>query len=94
MKSTKEALQVVNEINENNTPLPDTAQIALCDISKMYPNVDVEDLVQLREDYRQTHLHLVCPLQPLWRGSESGVKFMDNFYLPNRGHTFNFLYEM
>ena len=43
MKSTKEALQVVNEINENNTPLPDTAQIALCDISKMYPNVDVEE---------------------------------------------------
>ena len=43
LKSTKEVLQVVNEINENNTPLPDTAQIALCDISKMYPNVDVEE---------------------------------------------------
>ena len=55
LKSTKEALQVVNEINENNTPLPDTAQIALCDISKMYPNVDVEEGLSSIERRLQTN---------------------------------------
>ena len=52
---TKEALRVVNEINENNTPLPDEAEIALCDISNMYPIVDVEEGLNSVERRLQTN---------------------------------------
>ena len=91
MKSTKEALQVVNEINENNTPLPDTAQIALCDISKMYPNVDVEEGLSSIERRLQTNpsplgmspATIVEGLRICLRCN--CVKFKDSFYLPNRG---------
>ena len=42
-KSTKEVLKVVNNINENNTPLPESARLVLPDAVKMYPNVDTEE---------------------------------------------------
>ena len=42
-KSTKEVLKVINELNENHTPLPDTARLVLPDVTNMYANVDTEE---------------------------------------------------
>ena len=91
LKSTKEALRVVNEINENNTPLPDEAAIALCDISNMYPNVDVEEGLSSIERRLQTNpsplgispATIVEGLRICMRCN--CVKFKGKFYLPNRG---------
>ena len=91
LKSTKEALQLVNEINENNTPLPDTAMIAMCDISKMYPNVDVEEGLTSIERRLQTNPSpLGLSPATIVEGLRiclgcNCVQFKNNFYLPNRG---------
>ena len=54
-KSTKEVLETVIEINENNTPLPEDTVIVSCDVSKMYPNVDVEEALSSVERRLQTN---------------------------------------
>ena len=90
-KSTKEVLSVLNELNENHAPLPDTARLVLPDAMKMYPNVDTE------EGLSSVHRRLQNNPSPLGLSPDtvvSGlkiclrcncVKFKDKFYLPNRG---------
>ena len=90
-KSTKDVLKVVNEINENNTPLPEEALIVLADVTKLYPNVDVEeglDSIKRRLQNNPSPLGLspetiVSGLRICMRCN--CVKFKDKYYLPNRG---------
>ena len=90
-KSTKEVLETVIEINENNTPLPEDTVIVSCDVSKMYPNVDVEEALSSVERRLQTNpsplglspATIVSGLRICMRCN--CVQFKDKFYLPNRG---------
>ena len=90
-KSTKEVLKVINRINENDAPLPDTACLILPDATNMYPNVDTEQ--GLSSVYRR----LQTDPSPLGLSPDtvvSGlriclrcncVQFKNKFYIPNRG---------
>ena len=90
-KSTKEILKVVNNINENHSPLPEDTVIVSCDISKMYPNVDVEEALSSIERRLQTNPSplglspetIVAGLRICMRCN--CVQFKDKFYTPNRG---------
>ena len=90
-KSTKEVLKGIVEINENHTPLPDTAEIALADISKMYPSVDTQEAVQSVERRLQTNPSpLGIPPDTIVKGLRiclrcNCVQFNDKFYLPKQG---------
>ena len=46
-KSTAEVLKRIIFINENFTPLPPEAALALADIKSMYPSVDCEEAIQV-----------------------------------------------
>ena len=90
-KSTKEVLRVINNINENNTPLPDTACLILPDATNMYPNVDTEEALS------SVHRRLQTNPSPLGLSPDtvvSGlriclrcncVQFRNKFYIPKRG---------
>ena len=90
-KSTKDVLKVVNEINETKTPLPDDTVLALADVDKMYPNVDIEEglsSVKRRLEVNPSPLGIspdtiVSGLRICLRCN--CVQFKDKFYLPNRG---------
>ena len=90
-KSTKEVLRVINNINENNAPLPNTACLILPDATNMYPNVDTE------EGLSSVHRRLQTNPLPLGLSPDtvvSGlriclrcncVQFKKKFYIPKRG---------
>ena len=90
-KSTKEALRGVININENHAPLPDTAEIAFCDIERMYPSVDTEEAVQSVKRRLQTNPSpLGISPDAIVKGLKiclrcNCVQFKNKFYLPNRG---------
>ena len=83
-KSTKEVLETVIEINKDTV-------IVSCDVSKMYPNVDVEEALSSVERRLQTNpsplglspATIVSGLRICMRCN--CVQFKDKFYLPNRG---------
>ena len=90
-KSTKEVLKVVNEINENSTPLPDETLLVFADVNKLYPNVPIEE--GLQSIYRRLQTN-PSPLGMSPDSIVSGlricmkcncVEFNGQFYLPNRG---------
>ena len=84
-------MKVVNEINETKTPLPDDTVLALADVDKMYPNVDIEEglsSVKRRLEVNPSPLGIspdtiVSGLRICLRCN--CVQFKDKFYLPNRG---------
>ena len=79
------------EINENMTPLPDSARLVLPDVKEMYPNVDTNG------GLNSVHRRLQTNPSPLGLSPDTVVKglriclrcncvqFKDKFYLPKRG---------
>ena len=90
-KSTNEVLQYVIKVNESDTILSDEAIFAFPDIKNMYPNVDVNEAIEIIGDqyenspsrYGLTKESIVKALKICQKCN--CVKFKGRFYLPCRG---------
>ena len=90
-KSTKEVLRVINDINENKTPLPESTRIVLADVCSLYPNVDVEDGLQaVKEKLEANPSPLGIPSDTIVKGLRicmkcNCVSYGERKFGPNRG---------
>ena len=82
---------MVNDINENNSPLPENAKLVMADIQSMYPNVDVEEgLESVKRRLQNNPSPLDISPDTIVNGLRicmrcNCVQFKDRFFLPNRG---------
>ena len=91
-KSTREALERIIEINENETPINDEAELVFPDIQKMYPNVDTEEGLESVETRLEKNPSKAVDMSAEYtvRGLKiclecNTVKFKNKFYRPCRG---------
>ena len=89
--STNEVLKKIIEINENNEPFSEDARIVFPDICAMYPNVEVNEAIEiigeLIEQFPCRHgltKNSVVKALKICQALNC-VKFKNKFYLPCRG---------